>query len=58
MTVATLPAQQIVQAPLSYRKNVTMLREPQLAVVRRAFSASMQVGDVLVIDQVALHTYE
>lgn len=45
MTVATLPAQQIVQAPLSYRKNVAMLREPQLAVVRRAFSASMQVGD-------------
>jgi tyrosinase len=45
MTVATLPAQRVVQAPLSYRKNVAMLREPQLAVVRRAFSASMQVGD-------------
>ena len=45
MTVDTLPAQQVVQAPLSYRKNVAMLREPQLAVVRRAFSASMQVGD-------------
>ena len=45
MTVATLPAQQVVQAPLSYRKNVAMLRGPQLAVVRRAFSTSMQVGD-------------
>jgi len=36
MTVATLPAQQVVQAPLSYRKNVAMLRGPQLEAVRRA----------------------
>ncbi|HEY5989377.1 MAG TPA: tyrosinase family protein [Streptosporangiaceae bacterium] len=45
MTVATLPAQRVAQAPISYRKNVAMLRGPQLAVLRRAFSASMQVGD-------------
>jgi tyrosinase len=45
MTVATLPAQRVTQAPLSYRKNVAMLRGPQLTTVRDAFSASMQVGD-------------
>jgi tyrosinase len=45
MTVATLPAQRIAQAPLSYRKNIKMLRGPQLAALRRAFTASMQVSD-------------
>ncbi|HEX6858167.1 MAG TPA: hypothetical protein VF204_22970 [Streptosporangiaceae bacterium] len=46
MTVAALPGQRVAQAPLSYRKNVAMLRGPQ------------QSADVLVIDQVDLHTYE
>jgi hypothetical protein len=36
MTVTALPAQLVAQAPLSYRKNVAMLRGPQLAVLRRA----------------------
>ncbi len=45
MTVATLPAQRVAQAPLSYRKNISMLRAPQLAALRGAFSASMQVAD-------------
>lgn len=45
MTVATLPAQRITQAPLSYRKNVAMLRAPQLKVLRDAYSASMNLSD-------------
>jgi tyrosinase len=45
MTVATLPAQRVAQAPLSYRKNVKVLRGPQLATLRSAYSASMGVGD-------------
>jgi len=36
MTVTALPAQLVAKAPLSYRKNVAMLRGPQLAVLRRA----------------------
>jgi hypothetical protein len=50
MTVATLPVQRVAQAPLSYRKNVSMLRRPQLAALRRAFSASMQnIGAVMLL---------
>ena len=45
MTVATLSAQQLTQAPISYRKNVPMLRAPQLAALRSAFTASMGVSD-------------
>jgi tyrosinase len=45
MTVAALPAQRVTQAPLSYRKNVAVLRGPQLAVLRSAYSASMGVND-------------
>jgi tyrosinase len=45
MTVATLSAQQLTQAPLSYRKNVAMLRVPQLEALQSAFTASMGVGD-------------
>jgi tyrosinase len=45
MTVATLPAQRVTQAPLSYRKNVAVLTPAQLATLRSAFSASMQVSD-------------
>jgi len=45
MTVATLPAQRVAQARLSYRKNVQMLRGPQEAALRSAYRASMGVGD-------------
>jgi len=45
MTVATLPAQRVTQAPLSYRKNVARLRGPQLDVLRAAYRASMGVND-------------
>jgi tyrosinase len=45
MTVATLSARQLTQAPLSYRKNVAMLRDPQLATLRAAFTASIGVDD-------------
>jgi tyrosinase len=45
MTVATLAAQRVTQAPLSYRKNVVVLRGPQLAALRSAYSASMGVND-------------
>jgi len=45
MTVATLPAQRVAEAPLSYRKNVKMLRGPQVAALRSAYRASMGVGD-------------
>jgi tyrosinase len=40
-----LPAQRVTQAPLSYRKNVKLLRAPQLAALRAAYHASMQVSD-------------
>ena len=45
MTVTTLQAQPVAQAPLSYRKNVAMLRGPQLATLRSAYRASMQLSD-------------
>jgi len=45
MTVATSAPAQLVQAPLSFRKNVDMLRAPQLAVLRRALAAGMALGD-------------
>ena len=45
MTVATLPGQRVAQAPLSYRKNVKMLRGPQVATLRSAYRASMGIGD-------------
>jgi len=45
MTVAALPAQRVAQAPLSYRKNVKMLRGPQVAALRSAYRASMSIGD-------------
>jgi tyrosinase len=45
MTVATLPAQRVTQAPLSYRKNVAVLTAAQLATLRSAYSASMRVND-------------
>ena len=45
MTVATRPAQRVAQAPLSYRKNMKMLRGPQLAALRSAYRASMGIGD-------------
>src|SRR5947207_8180356 len=45
MTVTTLQAQPVAQAPLSYRKNVAVLRGPQLAALRSAFRASMQLDD-------------
>ena len=45
MTVTTLQAQPVAQAPLSYRKNVAMLRGPQLTALRSAFRASMQLSD-------------
>ena len=45
MTVTTLQAQPVAQAPLSYRKNVAVLRGPQLAALRSAYRASMQLGD-------------
>jgi tyrosinase len=45
MTVTTLQAQPVAQAPLSYRKNVAMLRGPQLATLRSAYQASMQLSD-------------
>jgi tyrosinase len=45
VTVATSAPAQLVQAPLSYRKNVDMLRGPQLAALRRAYTASMALSD-------------
>jgi len=42
--VASSPAQ-LVQAPVSYRKNAAMLRGPQLAAVRNAFAGSMSLAD-------------
>jgi tyrosinase len=45
MTVVTVSPAQLVQTPLSFRKNVDMLRYPQLATLRRALAASMAIGD-------------
>jgi tyrosinase len=44
MTVSVMRARQ-TQAPLSYRKNVAMLRGPQLAALRSAYRASMNLRD-------------
>lgn len=45
MTVSVMPARRQTQAPLSYRKNADLLRGPQLASLRRAYRASMNVND-------------
>jgi tyrosinase len=45
MSVVTSSPAQLVQAPVSFRKNVDMLRDPQLAVLRRAYAGSMALGD-------------
>lgn len=45
MTVSVMPARRQSQAPLSYRKNVDLLRGPQLATLRRAYQASMDLND-------------
>jgi tyrosinase len=45
MTVAMAPAQRTTQAPLSYRKNIDMLRADQLKVLRRAYAGSQQLHD-------------
>jgi tyrosinase len=43
--VTTQPAQLATQTPLSFRKNVAVLRADQLAAFRRAVAASMAVSD-------------
>src|SRR5690348_12488812 len=45
MTVMTSAPAQLVQTPISYRKNAEMLRQPQLDVLRRALAASMDLSD-------------
>ncbi len=45
MTVMASSPAQLVQAPVSYRKNIVNLRGPQLAAVRGAIAASMAIGD-------------
>ena len=45
MTVTIMPARTITQAPLSYRKSVDWLRDPQLAALRGAFTRSMSLSD-------------
>jgi len=45
MSVVTSSPAQLVQAPVSFRKNVEMLRPPQLAALRRAYTASMGLDD-------------
>jgi tyrosinase len=45
MTVTTSAPAQLVQAPISYRKNAEMLRQPQLDALRAALRVSMSLGD-------------
>lgn len=45
MTVTTSPPPLLTGAPVSYRKNVTLLRASQLAALREAFRASMAIND-------------
>ena len=45
MTVTANAPAQLVQAPISYRKNADMLRQPQLDALRGALQASMNLGD-------------
>jgi tyrosinase len=45
MTVTIIPARTITQAPLSYRKSVHWLRDPQLAALRDAFTRSISISD-------------
>jgi tyrosinase len=45
MTATATVARPGTQAPLSYRKNADLLRGPQLAALREAYSGSMGIGD-------------
>jgi tyrosinase len=45
MTVTTSAPAQLVQAPISYRKNVEVLRQPQLDALRTALGVSMSLSD-------------
>jgi tyrosinase len=45
VTTMTLAQRTVSEAPLSYRKSVDMLREPQLVALRSAFSRSMEISD-------------
>ena len=45
MTAMTMPARAVTQAPLSYRKSVDRLRDPQLEALRQAYSMSMALSD-------------
>ena len=45
MTVTTSAPAQLVQAPISYRKNAEVLRQPQLDALRAALRISMDLTD-------------
>ena len=45
MTVTTSAPAQLVQAPISYRKNAEVLRQPQLDALRAALRTSMDLAD-------------
>jgi tyrosinase len=45
MTATASPPAQLVQAPISHRKNAEMLRQPQLDALRGALRTSMNRGD-------------